>query len=100
MPEKDLISQLWGLLPAIAISTFGGLVRALRTNFTFKSACVAMTVAAFTGVVVSLFLQDVDFLSAAQKAAVTGIASYSGGTLLDILSARTCNLAKKFDKVK
>ncbi|MEZ0576855.1 phage holin family protein [Halodesulfovibrio aestuarii] len=94
MPEKDFLVQLWGLLPPLVISVLGGLVRAVRTNCTFKATLIAMLVAAFTGVVVSLFLQDVAFLTPDQKAAVTGLAGYNGGKLLDILSKRTCELAE------
>lgn len=94
MPEKDLLTQAWGLLPPVAISVLGGLVRAVRTNSSFKGTLIAMLVAAFTGAVVSLFLQDVAFLSPDQKAAVTGLAGYNGGKLLDILSKRTCELAE------
>ncbi|MEZ6853001.1 phage holin family protein [Halodesulfovibrio aestuarii] len=100
MPEKDLLAQVWGLLPPIVISVLGGLVRAVRTNCTLKGTLIAMLVAAFTGVVVSLFLQDVAFLTPDQKAAATGLAGYNGGKLLDILSKRTCELAEnlKFKK--
>lgn len=97
MPERSYLNQIGGLLLPLVISIFGGLVRAVRTKCTLKQACVSMLVAAFTGVIVSLFLQDVAFLTSGQKAAITGIASYSGGTLLDVLSGRVCQLAEKVD---
>lgn len=98
MPERSYFNQLGGLLLPLAIAIFGGLVRAIRTECTLKQAIVAMFVAAFTGVVVSLFLQDVAFLTPDQKAAVTGLAGYNGGKMLDILSKRTCEFAEKFKK--
>jgi len=98
MPERSYFNQIGGLLLPLAIAIFGGLVRAIRTECTLKQAIVAMLVAAFTGVVVSLFLQDVAFLSPDQKAAATGLAGYNGGKMLDILSKRTCEFAEKFKK--
>ncbi len=99
MPERSYLNQIGGLLLPLGISIFGGLVRAVRTECTLKQAIVSMLVAAFTGVIVSLFLQDVSFLTIAQKAAVTGVASYSGGKLLDVLSVRVCGLAESI-KIK
>ena len=98
MPERSYFNQIGGLLLPLAIAIFGGLVRAIRTECTLKQAIVAMLVAAFTGVVVSLFLQDVAFLTPDQKAAATGLAGYNGGKMLDILSKRTCEFAEKFKK--
>lgn len=98
MPERSYFNQIGGLLLPLAIAIFGGLVRAIRTECTLKQAIVAMLVAAFTGVVVSLFLQDVAFLTPDQKAAATGLAGYNGGKMLDILSKRTCDFAEKFKK--
>ena len=70
------------------LAIFGGLARMAHFGVTsWKQFFSAVVLSAFTGVLVSLLMQDLT-LSESVKSAIIAISGYSGGIILDALVDR------------
>ena len=86
------MTDLKNLLEAVAmpmlLAVFGGLARVARFGVpSWKQFLSAIVLSAFTGVLVSLLMQDLSW-SDAIKSAIIAISGYSGGIILDALVDR------------
>lgn len=97
-PEKGTLGEFGqagvAALPVL-LAIVGGWVRTLKQEqCSWASRFAAMATAAFTGVVVHLFMQSVDFHPGLESA-VIALSGYAGGDLLRILSKSVCTAAEK-----
>lgn len=97
-PEKGNIGELGqagiAALPVL-LAIVGGWVRTLtKQQCSWGQRLAAMATAAFTGVVVHLFMQSVEFHPGLESA-VIALSGYAGGDLLRILSKSVCTAAEK-----
>ena len=85
---NDLKAFLEAVAMPLLLAVFGGLARSARFGVTsWKQFLSAIVLSAFTGVLVSLLMQDLA-LSPSVKSAIIAISGYSGGVILDALVAR------------
>ena len=85
---NDLKAFLEAVTMPMLLAVFGGLARSARFGVTsWKQFLSAIVLSAFTGVLVSLLMQDLA-LSPSVKSAIIAISGYSGGVILDALVAR------------
>ena len=72
----------------LLLSLFGGIAKAFREGFlTWRQFAASLIVSGFAGVIVHLFIQDIN-ISANIKAGLVGLSGYSSGMILDALTAR------------
>ena len=84
----DLKNLLEAVAMPILLSVFGGLARLARFGVpSWKQFLSAIVLSAFTGVLVSLLMQDLNW-SESVKSAIIAISGYSGGIILDALVDR------------
>ena len=82
------IDFLEGLTVPLVLSLFGGIAKTLRDGFrSWSSFAASLFVSGFAGVIVHLFIQDLD-CSGSVKAGLVGLSGYSSGMILDALTAR------------
>lgn len=78
-------------LPAV-LAAFGGVARALRFGVqSWRQFVGSVVVSAFSGVLVHLFIIDMD-ISPSVQAALVATAGYSGGCILDAMQGRIVQL--------
>ena len=85
---NNLKSFLEAMTMPMLLAVFGGLARSARFGITsWKQFLSAVVLSAFTGVLVSLLMEDLA-LSPSIKSAIIAISGYSGGIILDALVDR------------
>lgn len=85
---NDIKSFLEATMMPMLLAVFGGLARSARFGVTsWKQFLSAIVLSAFTGVLVSLLMQDLTW-SESVKSAIIAISGYSGGIILDALVDR------------
>lgn len=97
-PEKSSeLGQVAVASAPVLLAIFGGWVRTLKQEkCSWGARFASMATACFTGVVVHLFMQSVEFHPAFESA-VIALSGYAGGDLLKVLSKHVCKAA---DKIK
>ena len=85
---NDIKSFLEAMTMPMLLAVFGGLARMAHFGITsWKQFLSAVVLSAFTGVLVSLLMQDLAWLESV-KSAIIAISGYSGGIILDALVDR------------
>ena len=85
---NNLKSFLEAMTMPMLLAVFGGLARSVRFGITsWKQFLSAVVLSAFTGVLVSLLMEDLAW-SPSIKSAIIAISGYSGGIILDALVDR------------
>jgi hypothetical protein len=104
-PEHiDWFRQWIDALPAVALASAGGVVRALvvkrrktcRVITVFMDLAISAVVAAFAGAITYFFLEG-SAMGPGIRAGLCGMAGYSGTELLRVLSRRLVASAKDCD---
>ena len=84
----DFKNMLEAVAMPMFLAVFGGLARVARFGVpSWKQFLSAIVLSAFTGVLVSLLMQDLAW-SPSIKSAIIAISGYSGGIILDALVDR------------
>lgn len=84
----DLKAFMEAVILPMLLAIFGGLARLARFGVTsWKQFLSAIVLSAFTGVLVSLLMQELAWPESV-KSAIIAISGYSGGVILDALVDR------------
>lgn len=88
MPFTSLKTMLEAVAMPMLLAVFGGLARMARFGVTsWKQFLSCIILSGFTGVLVSLLMEDLPW-SPSIKSAIIAISGYSGGVILDALVDR------------
>lgn len=88
MPFKSIQSLIEALSAPVMLAVIGGLAKIAKNGATSWRQCLSCIIlSGFTGVIISLLLDDLTF-SPSVKAAIIAISGYSGGAILDALVER------------
>lgn len=90
--EKPMFDNLRALLEALAapaiLASIGGIARAMRFGVSsWRQFVGSVCISAFAGILVNLFITDLN-LSPSFQAALVAASGYSGGCILDALQNR------------